>query len=103
MTTDKAGPPIPLRRRLRTLNGVELWHVESGEKSRQRTPIISYVVKSVDGERAFDRPHEAWQYFQRLTEAPDRDLRPEPPPIDPERLDTSRPRTPRRRKHPPRI
>jgi hypothetical protein len=46
------------------------------------------VVKNADDKRAFDRPHEAWRYFQQLTNAPDRDVRPEPPPINPVALST---------------
>jgi len=72
MTTDKAGPPVPLRRLLRTLDGVELWHIEDGRKRGQRTLAIRYVVKSGSGEKTFDRPHEAWQHFQQLTHAPER-------------------------------
>lgn len=65
---------------LRTLIGVELWHVE--DRRDQHRAIIGYVVKKGSREHTFDRPHEAWQYFQKLTNAPDRDVRPEPPPID---------------------
>jgi hypothetical protein len=66
-------------RLLRTLAGVELWHVET--KGGEKHPIISYVVKSTTARKAFEKPHQAWQYFQHLTNAPDRDTRPEPPPI----------------------
>jgi hypothetical protein len=83
MTTDKApGLPVPLRRLLRMLNGVELWHVEDDRKGRQRIPTIRYAVKSTGNESIFERPHEAWRYFQQLTQVPDRDVRPEPPPIE---------------------
>ena len=94
MTTDKAGPSIPLRRLLRTLEGVELWHVEDRRKHGQRTLTVQYVVKSGGSEKTFDRPHEAWRHFQQLTNAPDKDTRAEPPPIDLSILST----TPKSRK-----
>ena len=84
---------------LRALAGAELWRVED-VRGGQRRPTIRYVVKSAGDERIFTRPHEAWRHFQQLTNAPDRDVRPEPPPIDPEQLNTSRPRKRRRRKPP---
>jgi hypothetical protein len=84
---------------LRTLTGVELWHAE--EKGDQRRPIIRYVVKRGEGERTFERPHEAWQYFQKLTNAPDKDVRPEPPPIDGAQLSIA-PRPRKRRRGRPR-
>ena len=89
MTTDRAGPPVPLRRLLRTLGGVELWHIEDGRKRGLRILTVQYVVKSGRSERTFDRLHEAWRHFQQLTNAPDRDTRAEPPPIDSSILDTT--------------
>ena len=76
----KAGPQLPLRRLLRTLDGVEMWHIEDGAK--ERTPTIRYIVKSNGDENIFERPHLAWRQFQQLTNAPDRDPRPQPPPLD---------------------
>jgi hypothetical protein len=73
---------VPLRRQLRALDGVELWHIEEPKAQGQRVPTIRYIVRNGVGEKAFGRPHEAWQYFQELTGAPDKDLRPEPPPLD---------------------
>jgi len=87
MTMDRApGPPVPLRRLLRMFNGVELWHLEDAGKVGQRIPTIRYAVKSKSSESIFERPHEAWRYFQQLTQVPDRDVRPEPPPIEPSLL-----------------
>lgn len=82
MATDRTGPPVPLRRLLRTLDGVEMWHIEDGKKRGHGVPVIRYVVKGSGNESAFDRPHEAWRHFQQLTGAPERDTRPEPPPLD---------------------
>jgi hypothetical protein len=96
MTTDKPGPPVPLRRLLRTLDSVEMWHIEHG-RDRQRVPSIRYVVKSNGGESNFDRPHEAWRHFQQLTNAPEKDDRPEPPPLDSSLLTSKSGKTKRRR------
>jgi len=93
-----AGPPLPLRRRLRELAGIELWHVEEPKTQGQRVPAVRYQVKRGSSEVTFNRPHEAWRYFQQLTGAPDKDLRPQPPPIDAAAADPSRPRFLHRRK-----
>jgi hypothetical protein len=82
---------------LRAVAGVELWHVED-VRVGQKWPTIGYLVKNAGGKRNFDRPHKAWQYFQQLTNAPDRDVRPEPPPLDPVKLSTA----PKPRKRRPR-
>jgi hypothetical protein len=66
---------------LRTLDGVEMWHIEDSRKDGQRIPTIRYVVKSNGRETIFERPHLAWRHFQQLTNAPDRDTRPQPPPL----------------------
>jgi hypothetical protein len=77
------GAQIPLRRLLRTLGGFELWHVEEAREPGHKWPVIRYEVGSgSDGMKIFERPHEAWRHFQQLTHAPDKDMRPEPPPID---------------------
>jgi hypothetical protein len=88
---------LPLRRRLRVLAGVELWHVEEPKMPGQRTPTIHYLVKLGGSEATFNRPHEAWRYFQQLTDAPDKDIRPDPPPLD-AALSTVGKRKPRRRR-----
>jgi len=85
-----------LRRRLRALAGVELWHVEEPKRQGQRTPIIRYLVVRGRSEATFNRPQEAWRYFQQLTGAPERDTRPPPPPLE---NTLKQPRTkPRRRR-----
>jgi len=84
-------------RLLRTHAGIELWQIESAVNGQKR-PAIRYTVKSAGREQSFDRPHEAWQYFQQLTDLLDRDVRPDPPPIDPDKLDTTKPRKRRRRR-----
>src|SRR5262245_32074655 len=77
-----AGPPLPLRRLLRALAGTELWHIEEPRTRAQRIPTMLYLVKRGGREATFNRPHEAWSYFQELTDAPDSDTRPQPPPLD---------------------
>jgi hypothetical protein len=96
----KAGPPLPLRRLLRTLDGVEMWHIEDGAKDR--IPTIRYIVKSNGEENIFERPHLAWRQFQQLTNAPDRDPRPQPPPLDSSLLKptSGKPKRGRRRRMP---
>jgi hypothetical protein len=69
----RPGPPVPLRRQLRTLNDVELWQVEKPKKQGQRMPTIRYLVVRGRSEASFNRPHEAWRYFQQLTGAPNKD------------------------------
>ena len=90
----------PTSRLLRTLGGVELWHVEDSRGGKKR-PIIRYRVRSASDERTFERPHEAWRYFQQLTNAPDRDVRPDPPPIEEAQLcKAATSRKPRRGRRP---
>jgi hypothetical protein len=93
---DKPDPPMPLRRLLRFLDGVEMWHIEDAG-GRQRSPSIRYVVKSSGSESIFERPHEAWRHFQHLTNAPEKDVRPEPPPLDPSLFAPKSSKTRRRR------
>jgi hypothetical protein len=100
MATNKAGPQVPKRRLLRTLDSVEMWHIESVRTDGQRFPAIRYVVKNNISQSIFERPHEAWRHFQQLTNAPERDLRPEPPPLDP-RLLTPKSGKPTRRRRTP--
>jgi len=97
---DKAGPRIPLRRLLRTIGGVELWHIEDGKKRGQGISAVHYSVKHDGNENTFERPHEAWQHFQQLTGAQNRDTRPEPPPLD-EAFLKPRPDRPNRRRRRP--
>src|SRR6185295_11688862 len=95
---DKVGLRTPLRRLLRTLEGVEMWHIEDGGRRGQG---IRYLVKHTDSVRTFERPHEAWRHFQQLTGAPERDIRPDPPPIVAVSLDPSRTPYIRRRRRTP--
>lgn len=94
-----ARPAIPVRRRLRTLGGIDLWHVEEPKKSGQKWPTIRYEVGPSGGAmKLLEQLSEAWRHFQQLTGAPDKDLRPEPPPIESQLGDASRkPRKTRRR------
>jgi hypothetical protein len=73
------GHPIPIRKLLRRLGGVEMWHVQEGRIHGQKWPAIRYMVSTADDFRAFDRPHEAWAYFQQLTNAPNKNAPPAPP------------------------
>jgi hypothetical protein len=82
---------------LRALNGVELWHVEELRGQGQRVPTIRYMVVRGGSEAIFNRPHEAWEHFRRLTNVPDKDTRPELPQIDEALL---RPRTQRAKPKP---
>lgn len=100
MAMDKARPLVPGRRLLRALRGVEMWHIEDGRKSGQGTPAVHYSVKQNGREDRFERPHEAWQHFQQLTGARDRDTRPEPPPLDETFLKPRTDRPDRRRSRP---
>jgi len=98
-----AGTQIAARRLLRTLDGVELWHIQEARKPGQKWPTIRYEVgSSGDPVEIFARPHEAWRRFQQLTHAPDKDMRPDPPPIDgPPPGTPPKARPPRRRRRKP--
>jgi hypothetical protein len=97
---DKAGPRAPLRRLLRALGGVEMWHIDYGKTPGRGGSAIRYLVKHEAGERTFERPHEAWRHFQELTGAPDRDTRPAPAPIDAALELSRKPRPSGRRRSP---
>jgi len=73
------GHAIPLRKLLRRLNGVDMWHVQEGRIPGQKWPAIRYLVSTADDVKTFERSHEAWAYFQRLTNAPNKNGPPEPP------------------------
>ena len=70
--------PKELRKLLRELASVQMWQIEEPRpRPGQRLPTIYYEVASRGVVKTFSRPHEAWEYFQKLTNAPD--ARPEPP------------------------
>jgi hypothetical protein len=72
-------PPKEIRKLLRETAGTQMWQVEEARPRRgQRYPTIRYEVTGPGVAKTFGRPHEAWEYFQALTNAPD--ARPEPPP-----------------------
>jgi hypothetical protein len=78
----EAFSPKEHRRLLRELAKVRMWHIEEARPRRgQRWPTISYEVTSADGVRTFGRPNEAWEYFQKLTNAPDKMPEPPRPPV----------------------
>jgi hypothetical protein len=59
-----AGTQIAARRLLRTLGGVELWHIQEARKPGHKWPTIRYEVgSSGDPVEIFARPHEAWRRF----------------------------------------
>ena len=73
------GHPISIRKLLRRLGGVEMWHVQEGRIPGQKWPAIRYMVSTAHDVRTFDRPHEAWACFQELTHAPSKNAPPAPP------------------------
>ena len=83
------------RKILRKNGSVEMWQSEATRLSSQRGHAVRYFV-GVAGEdvRSFDRPHQAWEYFQRITGAPA--APPDLPPDPPESMRGRQPR-PRRR------
>ncbi len=75
---ESVDPPKDVRKLLRELAGAQMWQVEEVRQcSGHRSPAIYYEVTSVGTVKTFGRPHEAWEYFQTLTNAPD--ARPEAP------------------------
>jgi hypothetical protein len=75
------GPPKDGRRLLRELAGVQMWQInEVRQRPGRRPPTIYYEVTSGGGVKTFGRPHEAWEYFQKLTNAPDKMPEPSRPP-----------------------
>jgi hypothetical protein len=71
-------PPKEVRKLLRELAGAQMWQIEEVRpRPGRRWSTISYEVTGAGGVKTFGRPHEAWEYFQTLTNAPD--ARPEPP------------------------
>jgi hypothetical protein len=73
------GAPKEVRKLLRELAGAQMWQIEEVRpRPGQRWPTIYYEVTGPGGVvKTFGRPHEAWEYFQTLTNAPA--ARPEPP------------------------
>jgi hypothetical protein len=70
-------PPAARRYLLRELAGTQMWHIaETRPRPGHRLPTIYYEVISASGVKTFGRPHQAWEYFQKLTNAPS--ARPEP-------------------------
>jgi hypothetical protein len=67
----------PRGKLLRESGGVELWQLQKGETRRYEWSVIKYEVGAFE-RRTFDRRHEAWTYFERLT-TPSNDRR-EPSP-----------------------
>jgi hypothetical protein len=67
----------PLRKILREQSGVQMWQIEEVRRG-QKWPTIYYEVSCAGTAKTFSRPHEAWEYFRTLTDAPD--AAPEPPP-----------------------
>jgi hypothetical protein len=65
-------PPKDVRKLLRELAGAQMWQIEEVRpRPGQRWPTIYYEVTRAGVAKTFARPHEAWEYFQTLTNAPD--------------------------------
>jgi hypothetical protein len=61
-----------MRKLLRNLAGVQMWQVEEVQpRPGHRLPTIYYDVTTGSLVKTFSRPHEAWEYFQKLTNSPD--------------------------------
>ena len=65
-TAVKSGP---IRKLLRKFGDVGIWWVQDGRIPGEKWPMIHHVVSAGDTERTFERPHEAWEYFRKLTYA----------------------------------
>jgi hypothetical protein len=69
--------PKDVRKLLRELAGAQMWQVEEvRQRPGHRSPAIYYEVTSAGTVKTFGRPHEAWEYFQTLTNAPDARAKP---------------------------
>jgi hypothetical protein len=80
------------RKILRRNGGVEMWQSEAMRLPSQRGRVVRYFVGVVGGDvRSFDRPHQAWEYFRRITGAPT--APPDLPPDIPESTQRRLPRT----------
>ena len=85
------------RKILRKNGGVEMWQSEANGLPSLRGRVVRYFVGVVGGDvRSFDRPHQAWEYFQRITGAPA--APPDLPPDIPETMKRRLPRTRSRRR-----
>ncbi len=85
------------RKILRRNGGVEMWQSEATRLPTQRGRVVRYFVGVAGGGvRSFDRPHQAWEYFQRITGAPAEP--PDLPPDLPESMQRRLPRTRSRRR-----
>jgi hypothetical protein len=81
------------RKLLRKNGSVEMWQSEAMRSPSQRGHAVRYFVGTAGGDvRSFDRPHQAWEYFQRITGAPA-----EPPDLPPDLPESMQQRLPRTR------
>jgi hypothetical protein len=79
------------RKILRRNGSAEMWQSEATRLPSQRGRVVRYFVGVAGGDvRSFDRPHQAWEYFQRITGAPA--APPDLPPDIPENMQQRRPR-----------
>jgi hypothetical protein len=59
------------RKILRKSGSVEMWQSEATRLPSQSGRVVRYFVGTASGDvRSFDRPHQAWEYFRRITGAP---------------------------------
>jgi hypothetical protein len=59
--------PADLPKLLRAVDGVELWQESPTGRDRKIGRLTYFVKTPVGTRRTFDKPHEAWRYFQKLT------------------------------------
>jgi hypothetical protein len=87
------------RKILRRNGDIEMWQTEATRLPSQRGRVVRYFVGTAGGDvRSFDRPHQAWEYFQQITGVPAEP--PDLPPDIPESLQRRRPRMHARRRAP---
>jgi hypothetical protein len=85
------------RKILRRNGTVEMWQSEATRLPSQRGSAVRYFVGVAGADvRSFDRPHQAWEYFQRTTGAPAEP--PDLPPDIPESMQRRQPRPRSRRR-----
>ena len=90
--TERTVPP-GARKILRRSGSVEMWQSEAMRLPSQRGRLVRYFVGVIGGDvRSFDRPHQAWEYFRRITGAPAA-----PPDLLPDIPDSMQRRLPRTR------
>jgi hypothetical protein len=71
---------VPPRKLLKSAIGIEMWQVEVARLRGQKGPAILYEVNAPGiGAATFNWPHEALEYFRKLTEGQDDGRKVQPP------------------------